>query len=118
MRCCSIHLVKKMYQVPADMITRVIRMEREIQPPFSHMCCRPYGVDWSAAFTLAAALPAAGAASGAGAAAGAASGAAGAAAGAAGAAAWARTGATALRLVMATMAAAIVSFLKFSFLLR
>src|SRR3954464_10060907 len=55
MRCCSIHLVKKMYQVPADMITSTARMVREIQSPFSTMCFRPYGVDWSAALTLAAA---------------------------------------------------------------
>ena len=38
---CSIHLVKKMYQVPADMTTSTIRMVREIQSPFSTMCLRP-----------------------------------------------------------------------------
>ena len=34
MRCWSIHLVKKMYQVPADMMASTTRMALEIQEPF------------------------------------------------------------------------------------
>ncbi len=107
-----------MYQVPADMIASTIRIDLEIQEPSLQMWPRLY---WAGASVGA---PAAGLSAAAGAAAGAAASAAGAAgaaawsaAGAAGAA-WAKTGATALRLVIATMATAIVSFLKFIFLLR
>ena len=89
MRCCSIHLVKKMYQVPADMIASTIRMAFEIQEPSDQIWPRLY---WAGASCVAAAglSAAAGAAAGAAAsAAGAAGGAAASAAGAAGAAAWA-----------------------------
>ena len=41
MRCWSIHLVKKMYQVPSDMIARTIRMPRETRLPVSQMWLRP-----------------------------------------------------------------------------
>src|SRR6478609_84437 len=71
MRCCSIHLVKKMYQVPADMIASTIRMAFEIQEPSVQLWPRLYCAGASA-----------GAPAGL-------SAAAGAAAGAAGAAAWA-----------------------------
>src|SRR5690348_10042743 len=92
MRCCSIHLVKKMYQVPADMIASTIRIALEIQEPSAQMWPKLYwaGASWVAA--AAAALPSAegpaGAAASAAGAAGAAAGAWASAAGAAGAA-WA-----------------------------
>src|SRR5689334_129074 len=86
MRCCSIHLVKKMYQVPADMMASTIRMAFEIQVPSVQIWPRLYWLGIGASDGGAAA---AGAASPAGAAAGAAAS----AAGAAGAAAWSAAGA-------------------------
>src|SRR6185437_114002 len=51
MRCWSIHLVKKMYQVPADMKPSTIRIALEIQVPLVQMFDRPQGVDSLAAAT-------------------------------------------------------------------
>src|SRR5258708_33360858 len=79
MRCCSIHLVKKMYQVPADMIARTIRMALEIQEPSDQIWPRLYCAGASAgapAGLSAAAGAAAASAAGAGAAAASAAGAA------------------------------------------
>src|SRR3954469_21935446 len=78
-RCCSIHLVKKMYQVPADMIASTIRMALEIQEPSVQMWPKLYwlgmGASEAAAAALAASVGAAGAAASAAGAAGAAAGA-------------------------------------------
>ena len=41
MRCWSTHLVKKMYQVPADMMPSTIRMALEIQEPVCQIWPRP-----------------------------------------------------------------------------
>src|SRR6201996_8655341 len=105
-RCCSMNLVMKMYQVPADMMARTTMMKRETIEPVIQMWVRPYGVACSPAAMAAAALllPAAGAAGAAGAAASAAG------AAAAGALSWARAGATlaTLRPETRTMAAATV----------
>src|SRR5690349_18915517 len=61
MRCCSIHLVKKMYQVPADMIASTIRIALEIQEPSAQMWPKLYwaGTSAGAAADLAASLGAA-----------------------------------------------------------
>src|SRR5690349_13457335 len=97
-RCCSIHLVKKMYQVPADMIASAIRITLEIQSPSSQMWPRLYWLGTGASEGTAVAAAGAGAAAASAAGAAAASGAGAAAASAAGAAgaAWAKTGATVL----------------------
>src|SRR5882757_5259259 len=62
MRCCSIHLVKKMYQVPADMIASTIRMAFEIQEPSDQIWPRLYWAGASCVAAAAAGLSAAGAA--------------------------------------------------------
>src|SRR4029079_10051318 len=56
MRCCSIHLVKKMYQVPADMMASTTRMALELQVPSVQMWPRLYwlGMGASEAAALAA----------------------------------------------------------------
>jgi hypothetical protein len=41
MRCWSIHLVKKMYQVPSDITARTTRMPREMIDPVAQIWPRP-----------------------------------------------------------------------------
>ena len=44
-RACSKYLVIMMYQVPSDMITRMISTPREMKSPPFHSASRPYGLD-------------------------------------------------------------------------
>src|ERR1700712_5332316 len=93
MRDCSKYFMKKMYQVPADMIARITRMVIETGLCSWTMCSRPYGF-CGAAPVLTGGLTAGLAGTGAGIAAGAGAAAPPGAAivGSAGGALWARTG--------------------------